>query len=548
MSNYTFQNAQQALIMIKGNARTDPYAIQVIEFLIERVQALETANAPRTNCRKCGSILQKQTDGDLGCQRCDVEEILSQYGQEHDDALSRIVTELEHESLAKTMSSEDSQAKVAMSKTLFGDKFELTPSPQADQVIVASSPVPPNGAWTYLTGMPSLGDNITNETLLWGRYKKDAVVMPRRTAEWLLPALHRLYGRAPGSFHIEAPHSEQTKERIALYEKVTKPKPTNIETIHGEAYIDITINGSRRKAVVASHLTYESIIVSYDPCMASIEPKDWPGFRVEFSRPDSGMAGVVEVGHGVQVSPGMAITVNRAPAIPVMEVASTGTIAHGIATDFKFNLDRDDYRVHEALMTGMEIKRLLKNDAKINYALYIEEPNTGPDYAVGDDERVVVTGRIMYTVPPATFGSEPCLRCGEAKEDHAEVNETCPVGGPQASVFQPTGQEEAKQQVESLLGTAVEINVNSDKETLYFKDGEPREITYEQIIRIACDQIDKSKGRQVKPPGYDQFPQMSVTYRHRVPFEELPSERDGSLWKGKKVAVTPGMIINAYCT
>jgi uncharacterized Zn finger protein (UPF0148 family) len=411
MSNYTFQNAEQALTMIRNNQRTDPYVIQVIEFLVERVQALERAQAPQQNCPKCGSILQKQTDGDLGCQRCDVEEIFSHYKQdEHEDALSKIVNELEQ------------------------------------------------------------GKDVTMK-----RYDAAAV------------------------------------------SAIAAKKPTNIESIHGDAYIDITINGSRRKAALASDLTYETIIVSYDPSMAAIEPFRWPEYSIEFKR-KSGDIGFLPLGASLKVSPDMAITINRVPAVPAapvkpVEVASTGTIAHGIATDFKFKLDRDEYRVHEASMTGLEIKRLLKNDAKMNYALYIEEPSTGPDYAVADDERVVVTGLIMYTVPPATFGTE-----------------------------QP------KQEVERILGQAVEIIVNADKETLYFKDGEPREITYEQVIRIACDQIDKSKGRAVKPPGYDKFPQMSVTYQHKVPFEHLPGERDGSLWVGKKVAVTPGMIINAYCT
>jgi len=178
-----------------------------------------------------------------------------------------------------------------------------------------------------------------------------------------------------------------------------------------------------------------------------------------------------------------------------------------------FTLNTKPFAVAQPKMTGKEIKALLPED-KRNHAIYVEMAGMSADMKVGDDEAIDVANREIYSVPSAVFGS---------------------------------GQEEAKQQVDKLLGQPVDIIVNTETVTLYPRDGKIDDLTYEQIIRMACDQIDKSKGRLVKPPDY-KFPDMSVTYRHKVPFDQLPGERDGMMCRGQKVVVTPGMIINAYCT
>jgi hypothetical protein len=90
-----------------------------------------------------------------------------------------------------------------------------------------------------------------------------------------------------------------------------------------------------------------------------------------------------------------------------------------------------------------------------------------------------------------------------------------------------------------------EINLNGRKMVIKAKDGR-FVLTYEEIVRMAVNQR-KAHCNAFTGPDAD-LPHETVTYSHRVEFARLPGERTGSLWKGKSVAVTPGMVINCIDT
>lgn len=416
------------------------HVVSILNFLVQRIEEMERGKTAKFKCMKCGAIM-KFADGELSCQRCDAEEILA---GEHDDALSRIVTELAHEEdvtmkrynaeavLAQTTRSEESQARVAMGL-----------NPPVGRFIVVASPKDIMGQRTYLTGMPA-SEEMTVQSCLWGNDSVNALTFSRERAEQIAEKLHTLYGRATGSF-TAIPETEQPREFFST------------GTIAHGNLIEMSL-GAMADPAQAQPLPQGTCCPQGEP-----GPKGPPGID------------------------------------PSQKV-------------YSFIFDKKPLTTIHARLTGRELRELLPDDKK-HYAIYTESADQVADFGVSDTESVDTDHRTFYSVPPAIFG-----------------------------------QEQAKKETENLLGTAVEIVVNADVETLYFKEDEPREITYEQIVRFACDQIDRSKGRPVKPPGYDQFPMMSVTYHHKVPFEQLPGERDGSLHKGEKVAVTVGMIINSYCT
>jgi len=59
---------------------------------------------------------------------------------------------------------------------------------------------------------------------------------------------------------------------------------------------------------------------------------------------------------------------------------------------------------------------------------------------------------------------------------------------------------------------------------------------------MAVNQFDKERGRTPFNGPDSDLPMFTCVYHHhRVPFEQLPGERNGSLYKGKSVECTPGM-------
>lgn len=92
-----------------------------------------------------------------------------------------------------------------------------------------------------------------------------------------------------------------------------------------------------------------------------------------------------------------------------------------------------------------------------------------------------------------------------------------------------------------------EISLNGDKTTIKAKDGK-FVLSYEQIVRMACNQFRKERGRGPETCSDEELPMFSLTYHHRVPFAELTGERNGSLCRGQRVECTPGMSITCLST
>jgi hypothetical protein len=97
--------------------------------------------------------------------------------------------------------------------------------------------------------------------------------------------------------------------------------------------------------------------------------------------------------------------------------------------------------------------------------------------------------------------------------------------------------------------TSRKVNLNGEEVEVPVTDGECV-LTYDDVILMAVNQFRRQRGSPpVDPSEPFPMPHLSVVYHHRVPFEQLPGERDGSLWLGSKpVKVTNGMVINAVNT
>jgi hypothetical protein len=93
----------------------------------------------------------------------------------------------------------------------------------------------------------------------------------------------------------------------------------------------------------------------------------------------------------------------------------------------------------------------------------------------------------------------------------------------------------------------IEINLNSRKVSVLPRDGR-YVLSYEEIVRMTCDQDRKDRGLGEIDRPDDQLPNLSCVYHHRVPFNQLTDERDGSLCRGQKVVCTPGMRITCMDT
>lgn len=87
-----------------------------------------------------------------------------------------------------------------------------------DLVVIAASPGQPTGMWTYCTAISAncAFNELTDAVISWGRHKKDAKMFTRTKAAKLIEPLHKLYGRAPGSFSVQDPRSEETKTKVTV--------------------------------------------------------------------------------------------------------------------------------------------------------------------------------------------------------------------------------------------------------------------------------------------------------------------------------------------
>jgi hypothetical protein len=153
---------------------------------------------------------------------------------------------------------------------------------------------------------------------------------------------------------------------------------------------------------------------------------------------------------------------------------------------------------------------------------------------------LAVTGTVEATPGGTAIGtpvrSPICVMCGGVVQDN---NGTliCPECAPRLAAAMD----------KSLPGEKVQIVLNGVAMDIFPKTGEV-ELTYEDIVRMAVNQDRMVRGQTVLKPG-DELPHLSVVYHHRVSFEQLPGERDGSMHKGcKPVKATPGMVINAVHT
>lgn len=92
-----------------------------------------------------------------------------------------------------------------------------------------------------------------------------------------------------------------------------------------------------------------------------------------------------------------------------------------------------------------------------------------------------------------------------------------------------------------------QINLNGRKTTIKAKAGR-FVLTYEEIVRMTVNQFRQGKGLGEFTGPDAELPMLTCTYSHRVAWEKLHGERQGSLYKGKFVDCTPGMSITCIDT
>jgi hypothetical protein len=72
---------------------------------------------------------------------------------------------------------------------------------------------------------------------------------------------------------------------------------------------------------------------------------------------------------------------------------------------FQIHVDGQHFTVHQASMTGAQIKALVGKDAQ--YQLFEEIPGNAEDKLIGDNDSVAIrNGLHFYTVVSASFGSQ----------------------------------------------------------------------------------------------------------------------------------------------
>jgi hypothetical protein len=240
--------------------------------------------------------------------------------------------------------------------------------------------------------------------------------------------------------------------------------------------------------------------------------------------------------------------------------------------NYGYVLDKEPYAGKQRVVTGAQLRTLLP-EAKKGYAIFQEAEGTLPDINIKDDTTVNLDANsvVFYSVPPATFGAPQKLTCvcgGEIKEMPTSIEALLKCSACER-VYMDEGDVAHVRHTERMTGQKcndatywttgtlangdtpvpmeTQININSDKVTIKARNGRFT-LSYEEIVRIVVNQINKERGRTPFNGPDSDLPMLTCTYRHRVPFEQLPGERDGSLYKGKSVECTPGMVINCMDT
>jgi hypothetical protein len=245
----------------------------------------------------------------------------------------------------------------------------------------------------------------------------------------------------------------------------------------------------------------------------------------------------------------------NAPITPAVPALST------------FVLDKAPCASKEPVLTGADLRAMLP-EAKRGYAIFQEAEGNAPDIQIKPDGTVAVQGLVFYSVPPATFGAPQKITCvcgGEIKEMPTSIEALLKCSACER-VYMDEGEVEHIKRTESMIGQKcndatywttgtlvngvdpvpieMQINLNAQKAIVRSVNGK-FVLTYEQIVRMALFQ-DNPHTSMLRTDS--DLPMLTCTYRHRVPFEQLPGERDGSLYKGKSVECTPGMVINCMDT
>jgi hypothetical protein len=163
------------------------------------------------------------------------------------------------------------------------------------------------------------------------------------------------------------------------------------------------------------------------------------------------------------------------------------------------------------------------------------------------DQLQCACGGLVKELPTSVEPLLKCERCERVYTDERDVFNTLQnesIGGTKCAdaTYWTTGT--------NIGGTTpvpmeTEINLNGRKITIKAKNGKFI-LTYEEIVRMAVNQ---RRGPMNAFTGSDaELPHETVVYHHRCAWEKLHGERDGSLWKGKSVECTPGMVIDCCNT
>jgi hypothetical protein len=243
-----------------------------------------------------------------------------------------------------------------------------------------------------------------------------------------------------------------------------------------------------------------------------------------------------------------------------------------VKSEFKFILDREPRTIKVPTVTGEFIKAMLP-EAKRKYALFQEAEGTDPDIVIHDDSTVNVDGLNLYSVPPATFGATfgvpkklTCVCGGEINELPTSIETLLQcagckriyVGEHEIAHVKQTETKAGEKFVDAVYYTTgtlangtdaipmeTEINLNGRKITIKAKDGKFT-LSYEEIVRMTVNQDRDALNKFTGPDA--ELPMLSCVYHHRCAWEKLHGERNGSLYKGRKVECTPGMSITCIST
>lgn len=171
------------------------------------------------------------------------------------------------------------------------------------------------------------------------------------------------------------------------------------------------------------------------------------------------------------------------------------------------------------------------------------------DYSkVHVEKHECVCGGLIHDLPT---GIETMLECEQCKRTFLDEFELAEARKTQRKI--PQKCPDATYWTTGTLAGGVnpvpietEINLNGRKTVIKATNGKFI-LSYEQIVRMAVNQ--ERGGHLNAFTGSDaELPHWTTVYSHRVPFNQLPGERSGSLYKGKSVECTPGMSITCIST